>query len=169
VLEGCRWFRRQGALVQELLPPPAHDLRLVVAGGTLVGGACRAPAEGEWRTNISLGGRLLPADPEPEAERLALAAVFAVGGDLVGVDLLPLPGGGYSIIELNIAAEFDSGYSLRGGNVYAAIAHALGFRATQDRDGAHDPAMQPASCRREAQGELAEPTFGEPLLRVHSL
>ena len=124
-LETRRWFRRQGALVQELLPPPDHDLRLVVAAGTVAGAARRAPAAGEWRTNVSLGGSLVGTDPSPEAEELALAAVEAVGGDLVGVDLLPLPDGGYSILELNIAAEFDASYSLRGGSVYAAVAEAL--------------------------------------------
>jgi glutathione synthase/RimK-type ligase-like ATP-grasp enzyme len=31
------WFRRQGALIQELVPPAGHDLRVLVAGGQAVG------------------------------------------------------------------------------------------------------------------------------------
>ncbi|MBA2361048.1 MAG: hypothetical protein H0V79_08995, partial [Actinobacteria bacterium] len=31
------WFQTQGALVQELVPPQGEDLRIVVAGGTVVG------------------------------------------------------------------------------------------------------------------------------------
>ena len=132
-LERRPWFKRQGALVQELLPSAPRDLRLVVAGGVVVGGACREPGEGEWRTNVSLGGRLVRADPDAEAELLALAAVGAVGGDLVGVDLMPLAGGGYAVLELNAAAEFDRRYSLRGRNVYSALAEALALGSDEER------------------------------------
>ena len=46
-------------------------------------------APGEWRTNVSLGGRLEPVDPPEEALRLAVAAIAAIGIDFAGVDLLP--------------------------------------------------------------------------------
>ena len=121
------WFRRHGALVQELVEPPLRDLRIVVAGGVVVGAAGRERAPGEWRTNVSLGGHLVQAVPDADAGRLALAAAEAVGGDLVGVDLLPTPGGGYVVLELNGAVEFDERYSLPESVAQIAVARALGL------------------------------------------
>jgi len=83
------WFREHGGLVQELVPPVGWDLRLVVAGGCIVGAARRSAAPGEWRTNVSLGGRSEPAAPPPLARTLAIAAAAAIRADLVGIDLLP--------------------------------------------------------------------------------
>lgn len=124
-VEHREWFRRQGALVQELVAPSRRDLRLIVAGGSVVGAVAREARPGEWRTNVSLGGRLVSASPDDEAMRLARAAVTAVGGDLVGVDLIHLDGGGYTVVELNGAVDFDDRYSLAGAPVFTATALAL--------------------------------------------
>ena len=120
------WFRRHGALLQELLATPGHDLRLLVAGGEVAGAVRRTAAPGDWRTNVSLGGSRTPVAPPGEARALALAAVRAVDGDLVGVDLLP-HAGGWVVIELNGAPDFDAGYSLPGRDVYVDTAEALGL------------------------------------------
>ena len=95
------WFRKQGALAQELVPSRGVDLRVVVAGGEVVGAIERVAARGEWRTNIALGGSRRPVVPTPRAAALARAAAAAVGGDLVGIDLLPLTDGRYVVIEVN--------------------------------------------------------------------
>ncbi|HSC73072.1 MAG TPA: ATP-grasp domain-containing protein [Gaiellaceae bacterium] len=125
-----RWFRRDGALVQALVPPRFHDVRVIVGGGRIVGAARRRAATGEWRTNVSLGGELSPVELDRTARALALAAAAAVGMDLVGVDLLPLEGDAYTVIELNGAAEFDGRYALPGGDVYLDAAAGLGLRGS---------------------------------------
>ena len=132
VLEAVRdrpWFRRHGAILQELVPPHGRDIRLLVANGRIVGGVQRIAPPGEWRTNLSLGAVRLPVHPAPELERLALAAAAAIGTDFVGVDLLPLDDG-YTVIELNGAVEFDHSYDLDGESVYEQLAHALGLPQT---------------------------------------
>jgi [lysine-biosynthesis-protein LysW]--L-2-aminoadipate ligase len=127
------WFRRQGALVQELIPPPGHDLRIVVAGGTVVGAIQRIAAHGEWRTNVALGGVRSPVSPPPAARELALAAAAAAEADLVGVDLLPTPHGSWVVLELNGAVEFTEEYSLDR-DVFVAAAEALVAAASSPQD-----------------------------------
>ena len=125
LLGGRSWFLRQGVLVQELVPPCGHDLRVLVAGGRVVGAIRRRARPGDWRTNISLGGTPEPVVPPAAARSLALAAAEAIGADLVGVDLLP-DGDGFTVIELNGAVDFDDPeYSSPGDNIFAAIAEAL--------------------------------------------
>jgi glutamate carboxypeptidase len=118
------WFARQGVLVQELVPPVGHDLRLVVGGDRVVGAARRVASPGEWRTNATLGATRSPVVPPPAAAALAIAAAAAVHADLVGVDLLPC-GDGFTVIELNGAADFNGTYSLPGRDVFEDAAAAL--------------------------------------------
>jgi len=125
------WFREHGGLVQELVPPVGWDLRLVVAGGCIVGAARRSAAPGEWRTNVSLGGRSEPAAPPPLARTLAIAAAAAIRADLVGVDLLPTSNG-YMVAELNGAVDFRSWYTLGGADVFAEAVLQL-LRAARSR------------------------------------
>jgi len=110
-IESRAWFATTGAIAQELVPPQGFDLRIVVARDRVVGAARRIAAPGEWRTNVALGARREPTRPPADACRLALAAAAAVGGDLVGVDLLPA-GNGWVVIEVNGAVDFTSLYSL---------------------------------------------------------
>ena len=117
------WFRQHGALAQELVEPRGWDLRLVVAGGQVVGAACRIAQSGEWRTNAALGAQVEPVDPPPVARALALAAARAARADLVGVDLLPTQRG-FVVLELNGAADFRPVYApFR--NVFADAVEAL--------------------------------------------
>jgi RimK family alpha-L-glutamate ligase len=118
------WFVRRGALVQELVPPRGEDLRVIVAGGEVVGAVRRVAAAGEWRTNVALGARRVPAVPSAEARRLALAAAGAVGGDLVGIDLLPVDHG-YVIIEVNGCVDLTEDYSFGPESVFDEIARRL--------------------------------------------
>ena len=122
-----QWFVEHGALVEELAARTDHDLRLIVAGNRVVGAARRDAAPGEWRTNVSLGGSLTNEEPDPAAVALGCRAASAIGIDLVGVDLLPVPGEGYVVLELNGAVDFDRRYSLRGGDAYLDAAAALGL------------------------------------------
>ncbi len=121
------WFKRHGALLQELIPSSGADLRIIVARGEVVGAIERVAQGVEWRTNTSLGAERRPVEPSREACALAAAAATALGADLVGVDLLPLPDGGFSVIEANGAVDFRSEYGLHERDALSEVARALGL------------------------------------------
>jgi len=121
-------YSEHGVLAQELVPPLGWDARLVVAGGRVVGSARRIAAEGEWRTNVSLGGHSVHFAAPPLARTLAILAADAVHADLVGVDLLPTANG-WVIAELNGAVDFRPWY---GEDVFVAALSEL-LRVARDR------------------------------------
>jgi [lysine-biosynthesis-protein LysW]--L-2-aminoadipate ligase len=132
------WFREHGAIAQELVEPRGWDMRLVVAGGRVIGAACRIAPRGEWRTNVALGAQVEPVDPPPLARALALAAAQAGRADLVGVDLLPTPNGGFLVLELNGAVDFRPVYAPLRDVFFDAVAALL-------EDGVRQPELAAAS------------------------
>ena len=129
------WYAAHGALVQELVPPLGHDLRLVVAGDRVIGSVRRVAAEGEWRTNVALGARRVQASAPLEAIRVALAAANEVAATLVGVDLLPTDDG-FVVLEVNGAVEFTADYR-PGEDVFREAASEI-VRAVHDARAADD-------------------------------
>lgn len=123
-----RWFRRQGALVQELVAPGGRDLRLVVAGGHVIGAVERVARPGEWRTNVSLGGVRRAIDPPAAAQKVARQAAAALGIDLAGIDLIARPDRGFDVLEVNGAVDFTPEYGKR---PFLAAVAALALRAEQ--------------------------------------
>jgi RimK family alpha-L-glutamate ligase len=141
-VQSTAWFRRHGALVQELVPPQGYDLRILVAAGRVVGAVHRVAAPGEWRTNVALGGVRRPvAEPPHEAGLVAIEAARAIGASLVGVDLLPDGLGGWVVAELNGAVEFTHEYA-SWHDVFAETAAAL-VREACERQG-RDVAVLPS-------------------------
>ena len=136
------WFRATGAIAQELIPPLGHDLRLIVAGGGVIGAGRRTAAPGEWRTNVALGATVTHASPPPVALELAAAAAKASGLDLVGVDLLPTGPGGFSVVELNGAVDFRPPYAAPGRDIFEDAIVAL--------SGCPRPSAEPSAATASA-------------------
>ncbi|MBB6645215.1 putative ATP-dependent zinc protease [Halobellus ruber] len=84
-----------------------RDLRVYVVGGEVVGAMYRYAPEGDWRTNVSLGGEVRDAtDGMPTAAKeTALYAADVVGLDYVGVDLIEGTDGWF-VLETNPTAGF---------------------------------------------------------------
>jgi ribosomal protein S6--L-glutamate ligase len=93
--------RTQAVLyVQQFVHHPGWDLRVFVLGGRVLTAMRRHAKEG-WRTNVAQGGKAEAISVTAEEERLAIRAASAVGTSVAGIDLLPRPGGGYYVLEVN--------------------------------------------------------------------
>jgi ribosomal protein S6--L-glutamate ligase len=112
--------------VQRVVRHPGYDLRVFVLQGSVLGVMRRHAPPGEWRTNVSLGGRAESCRLDPEAERLALAAARAIGAEMAGVDLIgDLDLGRLVVLEVNAVPGWRALARVTGVDVAAAILVAL--------------------------------------------
>ncbi len=91
--------------VQEYVPKPDRDLRVLVVGEEAVGAMYRRSSE--WRTNAARGGTVEAAPLTPELSELSLRAATAVGGGVLAVDLMESPRG-LVVHEVNPTPEFKA-------------------------------------------------------------
>lgn len=113
--------RTQSVLyLQQFIRHPGWDLRVFVLGGRVLT-AMRRYSNGDWRTNVSQGGRGEVMRPTADEERLALHAAAALGADMAGVDLLPGPRGEWYVLEVNAVPGWRALAPVTGIDVAAAI------------------------------------------------
>ena len=86
--------------LQEFLPHDGWDVRILLVGEEAFA-MRRFAASGEWRTNVSLGGRPEAFSPQADWVELARAAARAVETEIAGVDLLPARDGRVLVLEVN--------------------------------------------------------------------
>lgn len=108
--------------VQRAVRHPGFDLRAFVLGDRVLGAFRRHAPDGDWRTNVAIGGRPESCRLEPSAERLALDAARAVGARMAGVDLLPdLDIGELVVLEVNAVPGWRALARVTGIDVASAI------------------------------------------------
>ena len=116
--------------LQQFIAHPGWDLRVFVLGGRVLAGMRRSTRDG-WRTNVAQGGRGEPARVGPEEEQLALRAVEALGAHAAGVDLLPRPGGGWFVLEVNAVPGWRALAPVAGVDVASAVVRFLANECLQ--------------------------------------
>jgi len=117
-------LERLGAVLylQQTIRHPGHDIRVFVLRGRVLGAMRRFAPAGEWRTNVSLGGRAEPAEIDFEAKHLALGAAKALGAEVAGVDLVEdLDRGRLTILEVNAVPGWRALSRVTGIDVAAAV------------------------------------------------
>jgi [lysine-biosynthesis-protein LysW]--L-2-aminoadipate ligase len=91
--------------LQELIKRPPRDIRVITVGDESIAAMYRK-SSGGFKTNIALG-----ADPEPceitkEMEDMAAKASKAMGGGILGIDMMEDEQNGLVVHEVNNTVEF---------------------------------------------------------------
>lgn len=83
-----------------------RDVRLLVIGGAVAAAMERRALNGNFKSNISLGGTGERITPPPEMVQLAIDAAKSLRLDIAGIDIL-YDEKGYSICEANSSPGFE--------------------------------------------------------------
>ena len=91
--------------LQEMIDRPPRDIRVITVGDTAIAAMYRR-STGDFKTNVALG-----ADPEvckitKEMEEIAVKAADAVGGGILGIDMMEDKDRGLVVHEVNNTVEF---------------------------------------------------------------
>jgi len=126
------------AFLQELVEHDGtrhHDLRVYVVGERIVGAMNRYAPEGEWRTNVALGGSVenMTDDLPETVATMARRAADEIGLDYAGVDIVQGEDG-YYILEVNPTAGFRGLFEATGRSAAPHIARLAIERAGGDVD-----------------------------------
>ncbi|MGI0000149.1 MAG: RimK family alpha-L-glutamate ligase, partial [Nitrososphaeraceae archaeon] len=92
--------------VQEMINRPPRDIRCIVTGDQIITAVYRYSAINEWRTNVARGGHTGLAPITKELEDIVIKASNAVGGGILGVDVMEDENKGFVIHEINSNVEF---------------------------------------------------------------
>ena len=113
---------KRQALIQEFIAESAGmDWRLIVVGNKCVAAMERqAATQGEFRSNLHLGGTAVPITPDAETTKLAVAATKAHGLHVAGVDIVPSKRGPL-LLEINSSPGLEGIEKVTGKDVATHI------------------------------------------------
>ncbi|MFC7213616.1 lysine biosynthesis protein LysX [Saliphagus sp. GCM10025334] len=129
--------------VQEFVEKPGRDVRVLAVDGEPV--AAMARSSDHWLTNAAKGAETEPFELDDEALELVEKASDAVGGGLLGIDLMET-GDSYTVHEVNHTVEFKALNDAVDVDVPGTVVDWLEAKAeaeaTTDEDGANDAELE---------------------------
>ena len=93
-----------------------RDIRLQVVGNKVVAAMYRYSEEGDFRANVTIGGKMKPYQPTMTECDLAIRCCEIIGLDFAGVDILFGEQGEPILCEVNSNAHFKNIYDCTGVN-----------------------------------------------------
>ena len=94
--------------LEEFVKRPPRDIRAIMVGDKIVAAIYRYSGNGNWKTNMALGGRAEKCEITNEMEEICIKAKNAVQGQIVGVDLMESEDRGLLVHEVNNTTEFKN-------------------------------------------------------------
>ena len=91
--------------LQEMVKRPPRDIRAIAVGDQVIAAMYRT-STGGFKTNIALGAEPVSCEITKELEDICLKASKAVGGGILGVDLMEDEKRGLVVHEVNNTVEF---------------------------------------------------------------
>ena len=102
------FVRNEAFMIQEFIPDAKGiDYRLFVLNGKVIASMQRTAVPGDFRSNIHLGGDAKTYEPNSLEQRLAVEAVYTLGLDVAGVDII-YGQGGPMVLEVNACPGFEA-------------------------------------------------------------
>ncbi|MCV0373710.1 MAG: lysine biosynthesis protein LysX [Nitrosarchaeum sp.] len=115
--------------LEEFVKRPPRDIRAIMVGDKIVAAIYRTSGNGNWKTNMALGGIAQECKVTPEMEEMCIKAKNAVQGDIVGVDLMESDDKGLVVHEVNNTTEYKNTVRVCGVDIPSLMLnYALGFR-----------------------------------------
>ena len=91
--------------LQEMVKRPPRDIRAISVGDQVIAAMYRT-STGGFKTNIALGAEPVPCEITKDLENICLKASKAVGGGILGIDLMEDEKHGLVVHEVNNTVEF---------------------------------------------------------------
>ncbi len=91
--------------LQEMVKRPPRDIRVIVVGDQVISAMYRT-SSGSFKTNIALGAEPISCEITKELEDVCMKASKAVGGGILGVDIMEDKKRGLVVHEVNNTVEF---------------------------------------------------------------
>ncbi len=107
--------------LEEFVVRPPRDIRAIMVGDKVVAAIYRYSGNGQWKTNMALGGKAEVCKVTKELEDMCIKAKNAVQGQIVGIDLMESKENGLVIHEINNTTEYKNTVRVTGVNIPALM------------------------------------------------
>jgi len=87
-------------ILQKYIETPGRDIRIFIVGDEVVGAVYKYLPEGEWKSNVAQGGRMVEEEMSEKIIDMAFSSTEIMGLDYAGVDILESPEGPV-VLEMN--------------------------------------------------------------------
>lgn len=92
--------------LQEAISRPPRDIRAIAVGDQVIAAMYRTSPTGGFKTNIALGAEPVPCEITKDLEDICIKASKAVGGGILGIDVMEDEKRGFVVHEVNNTVEF---------------------------------------------------------------
>ena len=92
----------QEIVVQEFIPNPGCDIRILVVNSKVIAGMKRIAKKGDVRANVSRGGKAVNFDPSDDIKEIALKSAEILNAEILAVDIIVGNDEVPRVIEVNV-------------------------------------------------------------------